>query len=90
MNSSAFFAMTGMTPAQAHHKLTLEQRERDMPQVNALLDAGWKFELPEIVNGWPHRETEPMSWYWRSPPRCRGSKGRKYWSTQQAFNALRK
>lgn len=90
MNSTAFLTITGLTPAQAHHKLTLEQRERDMPQVNALLDAGWKFELPEIVNGWKRTSTEPWQWYWRSPPKRRGSKGRRYMSTQQAFNALRK
>lgn len=72
----------------------LEVRANCMPQVDALIAAGWKFELPEIVNrreGDPARiGTEPWQWYWRSPPKRKGSKGRKHWSTQQAYNALKK
>lgn len=70
----------------------LETRRRSMHEVDALLAADWKFELPEIVNrreGEPeHMGTEPWQWYWRSPPKRKNSKGRKYLSTTQAFNAL--
>lgn len=70
----------------------LQIRRDCMPQVDALMSAGWKFELPEIVNrrdGENFRcETEPWQWYWRSPPKRPGSKGRRYLSTNQAFNAM--
>lgn len=68
----------------------LRLRRNAVVECDALIAAGWKFELPEIVNNWPTHESEPWQWYWRSPPRRRGSKGRKYWSTTQAFNALRR
>jgi hypothetical protein len=71
-------------------KVWLEIRRNCMPQVDALIDAGWKFEIPEIVNGWKNSESEPWQWYWRSPPKRKNSKGRKYWSTTQAYNALMK
>lgn len=74
---------------EAGKRVWLEIRKASLVEVDALLLAGWKFELPEIVNGWGG-ETEPWQWYWRSPPKRRGSKGRKYWSTTQAFNALRR
>jgi hypothetical protein len=50
-------------------------------QVSALLAAGWRFELPGD-------DSEPWQWYWRAPPKRKGSKGRKYLSTNQAHNAL--
>lgn len=73
----------------------LQIRRNSLPQVDALLSAGWSFELPEIVNrkefdrpaGIDH---EPWQWYWRSPAKRKGSKGRKYQSTSQAFNALKR
>lgn len=74
----------------------LESRRNSLPQVDALLQAGWKFELPEIVNhnppkhDWSKTETEPWQWYWRAPAKRKGSKGRKYQSTTQAFNALKR
>lgn len=72
----------------------LECRRNSLPDVDALLSAGWRYELPEIVNhkeGEPsHMETEPWQWYWRSPPKRKGSKGRRYLSTTQAFNALKR
>ena len=74
----------------------IECRNNSLPQVDALLQAGWRFELPEIVNhnppkhDWSHTFTEPWQWYWRSPPKRAGSKGRRYLSTSQAFNALQR
>lgn len=93
MNIEAFIEITGKTPEQAYGEITLELRANSMPQVDALIAAGWKFELPEIVNrkeGETRMGTEPWQWYWRSPAKRKGSKGRKYWSTNQAFNALQK
>lgn len=57
---------------------------RDMVQVRALLAAGWKYELPDV------HDPDPMSWYWRAPPKREGSRGQKYLSTNQAYNAMRK
>src|SRR5688572_18677930 len=90
MNREAFIEMTGQTPEEAYEEIKLESRANCMPQVDALIAAGWRFELPEIVNGGSTLETEPWQWYWRSPPKRAGSKGRKFWSTNQAFNALKK
>lgn len=71
----------------------LQCRRNSLPQVDALLMAGWKYELPEIVNrkdgeAFTRMDTEPWQWYWRSPPKRKGNKGRKYLSTTMAFNAL--
>lgn len=71
----------------------LQVRANCMPQVDALVAAGWKFELPEIVNrkeGETRMGTEPWQWYWRRPPRRKGGKGMKFWSTTMAFNAMRR
>jgi hypothetical protein len=75
-------------------KVKLEARAKAVRQCDALIDAGWRYELPEIVNrreGKPpsHYETEPWQWYWRRPPRRKG-KGMKFWSTNQAYTHLRK
>lgn len=90
MNRDTFKAITGKTLEESAEEVKLEIRANTMPEVDALLAAGWRFELPEIVNGWSGNETEPWQWYWRSPPKRKGSKGQKYWSTTQAFNALRR
>jgi hypothetical protein len=68
--------------AAISHRHMLESRERDLVQVRALLSAGWKYELPE-----GHNDAEPMSWYWRAPPKRIGAKGRR---TNQAHNAMLK
>ena len=60
----------------------LDSRNEAMPQVEALLAAGWMFELPDID------DSEPWQWYWRRPPRRKNSQGMFFWSTQQAYNAL--
>jgi hypothetical protein len=59
-----------------------EQRRRDLPQVWALIRAGWTFELPA--------GPDPTlgSWYWRRPPKRPGRPGRFFASTNQAHNAL--
>lgn len=73
--------------AKLSHQTMLQIRADCIPQVDALIMAGWHWELPEIVND--HQgETEPWQWYWRAPPKRKGSKGRRYLSTQQAYNAL--
>jgi hypothetical protein len=61
-----------------------EARVRQWPKVAALLAARWRFELP----GGPDADPEPIAWYWRRPPQKRGSKGRLYRSTGQAYWAL--
>lgn len=68
--------------------IQLKVKKDYMFQVEALIDAGWKFELPEIVNNWPKVETEPWQWYWRRPARKKNSKGQRFLSTNQAYNAL--
>lgn len=86
----------GIFPEGLVEVTLLQMRAGCMPQVDALMAAGWKFELPEIVNhnpprhNWSNIRSEPWQWYWRSPPMRKNSKGRKYWSTQQAFTALSK
>lgn len=51
-------------------------------QVDALLAAGWRFELPDSL------DPDPWSWYWRRQPRRKNSQGMFFWSTNQAYNAL--
>lgn len=82
----------------SHHKWTKEQlegaeeakletRRRAVQQCDLLIDANWRFEIPEIVNNAKY-ETEPWQWYWRAPPKRKGKKGRRFLSTQQAYNFL--
>jgi hypothetical protein len=83
------------SPGDLGYKAMMRCRANSIPQVEALLKAGWSFELPEIVNRKDNEpvstlSSEPWQWYWRSPPKRKGSKGRKYWSTTQAFNALKR
>lgn len=74
---------------EAVQETILESRRNCMYQVDALMDAGWKFELPEIVNNTPY-ETEPWQWYWRRPAKGNRKKGRLFRSTNQAYNALKR
>ena len=62
-----------------------EGRMSTLPHVDALMAADWRWELPQSVS-----DPEPFQWYWRRPPRRKGSKGRLFLSTNQAFNALRR
>lgn len=59
-----------------------EMNEKDMDQAIALWLAGWTSEQPNA------RQTDVMSWYWRAPAKRKNSKGRRYYSTNQAFNAM--
>jgi hypothetical protein len=62
----------------------LQGQRDDKAQAWALIRAGWRFEFPASS------DPDVMSWYWRSPPKRKGSKGRFYASTNQAYNALMK
>lgn len=73
--------------------------ETAMEQATELWMAGWTSELPdsyktpEAIETAKHdtwRRCAVMSWYWRRPSRRQGKPGRKYWSTNQAFNAMKK
>lgn len=97
MNDEAKWAMAaGMSVEEwrdAVQESILESRNAALPQVDALLQAGWRYELPEIVNrkeGEPPAKhfTEPWQWYWRAPSKRKGHPGRRYLSTNQAFNAM--
>jgi len=78
------------------HEAMMECRRNSVVECDVLIAAEWRYELPEIVNhnppkhDWSKHESEPWQWYWRSPPKRKNSKGRKYWSTTQAFNALKR
>lgn len=61
-----------------------EAEESCRHQVNALIDAGWTMVIPNSI------QTETWQYYWRRPPKKKGGTGRKYLSTNQAFNALQK
>lgn len=61
----------------------LAARRRDTESVNELLAAGWTFEPPSD-------DCEPMSFYWRAPPKGKRTVGRLYRSTNQALTAMRK
>ncbi len=54
---------------------------KDAEQVYALLAVGWTFEIPSV---W----SDPLSFYWRAPPKGKRALGRRYLSTNQAFNAM--
>lgn len=60
-----------------------ESRKADRKQANDLIRAGWRF-FPQ------GEDDEVMSWYWRSPPKRKGSDGRLYRSTNQAWMAMRR
>lgn len=74
----------GLTEAQIKN---IREEERDiellqLQQCDALLDAGWHFEIPkEYMETW--------QWAWRRPPR-RPGKGMRFASTNQAYQHLRK
>lgn len=63
----------------------------DMEQALALWAAGWTSEVPNPTksdNFWS--QPQVMSYYWRRPSRRSGKPGRKYLSTNQAYNAMMK
>ena len=61
-----------------------EMERSGMEQAHDLIAAGWRWELPDLHGA------EVYQWYWRRPPRRRGSQGMKFWSTSQAHRALRR
>lgn len=60
-----------------------ESESLDLDQAMELWAAGWKSESVTP-------NSQVMSWYWRSPPKRKGSKGRQYLSTNQAWMAFRR
>ena len=58
---------------------------RDMEQATVLWLDGWISELPDS-----RYEYDVMSWFWRRPARRKGKPGRKFLSTQQAYNAYKR
>ncbi len=74
--------------ARAGH---IESAKRDMEMALTLTAAGWSAELTSAHLPHPFTGNVPvMSWFWRRPPRRPGKPGRRYLSTQQAFNAYSK
>lgn len=76
-----------------------ERDARDMEKAIELWSHGWTSELPESyttkeaieaakTDMW--RRCAVMSFYWRRPPRTKSRKGKRFLSTDQAYNALRK
>jgi hypothetical protein len=64
----------------------LEQRnDKDIDKATELWLAGWVSETP-----YPSQRHAVMSWYWRRPPRTKNRPGRRYLSTNQAYNAMKK
>jgi hypothetical protein len=66
-------------------RIAIQQRKewnkQCQPQVEALMAAGWVFEMV-------YEDSDPWQWAWRRPPRRKNSNGMRFASTQQAFNAL--
>lgn len=58
--------------------------DRDKKQVDDLIVAGFRFEIPTECNA------GLAQWYWRAPLTGRARKGRKFLSTNQAWNYLQK
>ncbi len=74
-------------------KANFERRNKQdfEEQAVPLMLAGWTMELPEShrhnsKDFW--RQGQVMSLYWRAPSKRPGKPGRKYLSTNQAFNAM--
>ena len=73
--------------------------ESEMEKAIELWLAGWTSELPEHYNtpeaqerakNDPWSRCAVMSWYWRAPSKRKGKPGRRYLSTNQAFNAMKR
>lgn len=62
---------------------TREREAKDIEQAWDLIKAGWRF-FPVT------EDSQVMSWYWRRPPRRKGSKGMLFLSTNQAWMALQR
>lgn len=64
-------------------KTRVKSWREDAKQVYALLDAKWTFEIPS-------EDADPMSFFWRAPPKGKRELGRQYRSTNQAYSAMMK
>lgn len=78
-----------LTRAQFEQRSAIDFEEQATP----LMLAGWTSEVPE---GYKHnsgkfwRQCPVASLYWRAPSKRPGKPGRRYLSTNQAFNAMQK
>ena len=61
-----------------------KSNEYDMEKALELWLAGWTSETPHVT------QIDVMSWYWRAPSKRRGRPGRRYLSTNQAYNAMKR
>lgn len=62
----------------------MEMDERDLDLAMELWGNGWTSETP-------HKSQQHIfQWYWRRPSRRPGKPGRRFVSTTQAYNAMRK
>lgn len=83
----ALFELSAMASFEARNSVG----SHDMDQAMALWASGWTSEVPNPNNSkdfW--RQPQVMSFYWRAPSKRPGKPGRRYLSTNQAFNAMQK
>jgi hypothetical protein len=73
--------------------------EKETEKAIELWLAGWTSDLPEQyktpeaqerAKNDPWSRCAVMSWYWRAPSKRKGRPGRRYLSTSQAHNAMRR
>jgi hypothetical protein len=70
---------------QFHEQTMLESRIRPQQQCDALMNAGWTWEIPASEHS-----CEPWQLKWRRPSRRPGTKGLLVHSTNQAYQRLRR
>jgi hypothetical protein len=88
--SDALFDGTGvLTPDQ---RALLDELAKSNQEESNQRELGSAIEL--WMAGWTHEPQTPnspiMSWYWRAPAKGNRPKGRRFLSTQQAVNAMRR
>lgn len=64
-----------------------ESARSELDKVQALIAAGW---LPDLELFDHHPDADPWQWAWRRPSKREGKPGRRFASTGQAYNAMRK
>lgn len=62
----------------------------DYQQALELWQAGWTSESHEPYSDHFWSQVQVMSWYWRAPSKRPGKPGRRYLSTNQAWNAFQR
>lgn len=70
-----------LTTARMEHRNSVNGD--DYKQAMDLWQSGWTSESQRP-------DSQVMSWYWRAPPKRPGKPGRKFLSTNQAWNAMRR